>query len=407
MMIFKDVCEKDVEKSLLALIGIVFFSTISSMMILTTLPAFFKENLHLSDHQIGWIEGVSALIVSLSKFAAGYLSDRFSQRKSIIVVGTFLSCVAKGCLALATGFVSVFLFRIVDRLGKGLRSCPSDAMIADLVTIKNRGFFYGLKYTLLMSGGVLGGYVTYKLLGTIGTNFQLIFCLAMIPAFIALFLARRYLSDLNITEIETQLCSENPSFWQTLQNFDPMYWKLLWIVFLLMFGRFSETFIMLKAYSVKCSVESIPFLFSLYDLCAAIEALFFGFISMKISKEKLFKASLLVYALAHVVFCCSFSKSMLIVGGIIAGMHIGMSQGVLLALISKYASSEGRGTAFSLYYVVVGIGQLLSNLLAGTLNNLMHNSSGAFIGGAVFCCLAWSAFPRLSQPDVATFAEKF
>lgn len=376
-------------KNLLALIAVVFFSTLASVMVVTVLPAFFTQKLHLTYEQIGYIEGVTAFTAFLSKFFSGIFSDKIHKRKDIIVWGTRLSILSKGCFALSTGFLSVFMVQTFDRLAKGMRSCPSDAMIADLSTQQQSGLYYGLKYTAFMMGSVLGGCFTYQLLKVVGSNFKVIFCLAMIPACIAYF-------------ISTCCIYENPQppplrqskipFLKIILGFNSIYWKLLGVLFLLMFARFGTSFLGIHIIKLGMPTTDLPRFSILYDCCAVFASLISGFFSCHFSKERIFKISLIVHAGAHFLFFIASSKIFIVCGAILAGFHIGMAQGTIMSLISKFTSHDNHATAFALYYFIAGFGILLSNILAGELSYLFQSPSGAFLGGIIFCGLTFLAF---------------
>lgn len=456
-------------QSLIALIAIVFLSTLATMMVVTVLPAFYLR-LGLTPSQIGGIEGLAGTAAFLSKFLSGIFSDRIHKRKELIVWGTCLSVLSKACFALATGGLSLGLIQVGDRLAKGLRSCPLDALIADLAPPKQTGLCYGMKYTFFLLGSVLGGLATYALLKSIHEQYRIIFALATLPAGLACWIATKGLKTENkdlpetpsflqedepeSTEKEAQFaplngrcldqaastpttenkdlplqaiqmekfprsispnqCSRktetnpyqeqrSPSIkpscllsWQefksTLASFPSAYGQLLIVLFLLMFGRFSLSFLGIKALHLGLPTTDLPRLSILYDCCAALTAFLSGVVLYRIPKERLFQLALFVHATAHLVFFIAKSGSMILCGAILAGIHLGMTQSTILALIAQVAPREKRATALSLYYLVAGVGIFFSNKLAGFLNDRFATPSGAFLGGACFCLLAWGVW---------------
>jgi MFS family permease len=406
-----------ISKKIFVLVLIVFFSTMATMMVTTVLPAFF-ENLGLTYTQIGYIEGSAASVAFLSKFLSGIYSDRFRKRKSLIVCGTTLSVITKCSFLLATGFCSLFIVQICDRFAKGLRSSPVDAMIADVSVDKdlnycavetyqksttddkeNQGFdnaqngrfqqphYYGLKYAFFMIGSILGGYITYKILKNVGLNFKLIFCIAIIPAIISNILSFKFLDDTVSQQQpvrDTLMC--------TLAKVNPIFWKYLIVLLLLMFARFSLSFLGIKAIKIGLPVSKLPCLSMLYDVCAVFSSLLSVIISYKISKETLFKSSLVRHIFSHFAFLIASSTEAILIGTILSGLHIGMSQGAILSIISKFATETNKATVFSIYYFVSGIGIFMSNALAGCLSSVLDSSTGAFAGGLFFCCAALLTF---------------
>lgn len=388
-------------KNLIGIVGIVFFSTTASMMILTILPIFLSEKLHLTFKQIGLIEGLAAFSSFIAKCTVGFLSDKVGKRKSFIIMGTFLSALSKALFVIATGFTSIFIVRIFDRLAKGARSSPIDAMIADIVPNKTRGLYYGIKYTLFMLGAIFGGYITHYMIVFVNGNFHLIFILATIPALIAHLLSITFLKEkkfLSIPKEKESKGSPKGSILKNLSSLSKDYWLFLSVIFFLMFARFSESFALLKAREIGFEISQIPLLSLMYDLCAAIFSLIFAFISLKVNKIKILFVSLITQIIANIVFGFAFSKITIIIGGVIAGMHMGMSQGILLATISRFTNENNRATAFSVYYFVASFGLLFGNIIAGSLNDSTNNTSMAFFGGIVFSTIALIMLNKIIKP---------
>lgn len=373
---------------LAALISIVFFSTLATTMGVTILPAFYLH-LGLTPRQVGNIEGLAWSVAFLSKFLAGVFSDRLRKRKSLIVWGTRLSVVSKACFALSTGGVSLGLVQAGDRFAKGLRSSPADALIADLTLPKRTGFGFGLKYAVSLLGSVLGGLMVYGLLKFIGEQYRLIFGLAVIPAALAFWIASRGLKESPLSSIPASPASHSWMFPST-------YRRLLVVLFLLMFGRFSLSFLGIKALRLNLPTTDLPRLFILYDCCAAMTSFISGVLLCHITrKERLFKAALLIHACAHATFFLAQTSAMIVCGVILSGIHLGVAQSTILSLITQSAPCEKRATALSVYYLVAGTGIFFSNRLAGFLNGHFATPSAAFLGGGCFCLLAWGAFTLL------------
>ncbi|MDR0633223.1 MAG: MFS transporter [Holosporales bacterium] len=390
-------------QNIIPLICVVFFSTIASMMVSTTLPTFLVEDLNLTYQQIGTIEGWAVFSAFVSKFFSGYASDKIQKRKIFVVSGTALSILSKGCFALTTGTVSIFIVKIFDRIAKGLRSCPSDAMLAEATVEKNRSFFYGAKYMLFAGGAMCGGYFAHILLKLLGNKFRLVFLLSLIPAIVAFFISKRLVKDPQIIAAKTQgletaadTFATPPNSLNSL-NFSKFFWKFLLAAAFLMFARFSESFLIIKARRVGFAIESIPLIAALYNLCAFGSALFTSLISRRIRKETLLKGSIVVQAIAHIVTFFAQTEQCVTASGILFGLHIGMSQVTLLAMVSGLAQKNNIATAFSVYYIVVAFSLLLSNILAGKLNTFFDSPSVAFAGGATFSIFSFCLLNMLTK----------
>ncbi|MDR1908265.1 MAG: MFS transporter [Holosporales bacterium] len=372
--------------SIAALISVVFFSTVATMMVTAVLPAYFKE-LGLSYIQIGRIEGCTACVAFLSKFLSGIFSDKIQKRKLLIVWGTGLSVIAKGSFALATGGASIFLVQICDRLAKGMRSCPLDAMISDLGGNKRRS--YGVKHVVFLCGSITGSYITYRILKNSEITIKSIFYAAMIPAAIACLCAKRF-----VKEPELFVEGSNFSLKNIVRDIDSYLWRLFGVLFLLMFARFGLSFLVLKSMNAGIAVSGTARLYILYDISAAIAALFSVIAAKRTSHELLFKVSLVCHMIAHLAFFVARGKCLIFVGTILAGAHIGMSQGCIMYMISSLTKSHNRATAFSIYYLISSVGLFLSNNVAGRLSHV--NPSLAFLFGAMFCALTLLAFKYIS-----------
>lgn len=376
---------------LAAVIAVVFCSTLATTMGITILPAFYLT-LGLTPHQIGSVEGTAWSVAFLSKFFAGVFSDRFRKRKAFIVWGTRLSVILKACFAFATGGVSLGFVQAGDRFAKGLRSSPADALIADLTSPRRTGVGFGLKCAVSLLGSVLGGVLVYFLLGFIGEQYRVIFGLAVVPAVLACWVATKGLKDVPALGNLPREPSHLP-MWRSLPS---AYKRLLLVLFLLMFGRFSLSFLGVKALRLGLPTTDLPRLFILYDCCAAAASFMSCAILCRIARrENLFKMALLVHASAHLMFFLAQTGPMIVCGTVLSGIHLGMAQSTILSMITQSVPFERRATALSGYYLVAGIGIFFSNKLAGFLNGHFATPSAAFLGGAGFCLLAWGAFVSL------------
>jgi MFS family permease len=382
--------------NLCALIGVVFFSTLATSMVITVLPAFFIEKLHLSFRQIGYIEGTATFVAFISKFFAGVFSDKRRNRKNIIVLGTALSVISKIFFAFATGFITVFVIKIVDRFAKGLRSCPADAMIAEVSHSNHLGISYGMKYVFFTIGSVLGGVITSQLLKSFGDNFRFIFLLAAIPAVVAFSISKIFLTEKFEERAEAdEEISKKIKVMHILASLNNEYWSFLTVIFILMFSRFSISFLGIRALELTFQVVDLPKMMILYSCSAAVAAIISAIAGVYIHKETILKISIYFHFIALSLFAISFSKLFIISGTVLSGIHIGMSQGIIHALISKFTTSINRASAFSIYYLVAGIAGFLSNKFAGDLCNFSKNATGAFYGGAFFCLVTILLLSRM------------
>jgi MFS family permease len=371
------------------LISVVFFSTVATMMVSAVLPASYNV-LHLKYEQIGYIEGWSAFIAFFSKFFSGIFSDKFKKRKLLVTWGTGLNIISKGTFALATGCASIFAVLVCDRLAKGLRSCPLDAMISDSAGRRKRP--YGLKHVAFFSGSIFGSYLTLKLLNNAHLGIKSIFIMATVPAILAFLVASNKLKDENSQDEEPKI---SPLY--AIISIDPYLWRLYGVLFLLMFARFSISFLGLRSITSGTQISCVPKIYMLYDFSAALAALIWSGVASKIQQSLLFKVALAFHIVAHCILMVSHQSWIIFSGVILSGLHAGMSQGSIMFMVSSHTKPHNRATAFSIYSLVAGVGLLLSNWLAGRLSSI--HSSLAFLGGAIFCGMALIAFTLLEKSD--------
>ena len=371
-------------RSLWGIAWMSFFWSTATVMVFTLLPTFLTEVLGASKTKLGFIEGVAIFLAFLAKVFSGVLSDYWKVRKPLILVGTSLSIVVKSMFAVATSISWVFLARSIDRFSKGVRSAPTDALIADLSPQHKEGSSYGIRYTLYTLGAVFGGAIAAGLMHISPHNYRLVFWLSIIPAVVALLILYFVVKPAaEQTEIK-----QRPWHWKDAKYLPRIFWKLLGVSFLLMLARFSEAFLTLRAKDLGWSVQMLPLLMVAYDIVNAAICLPTGKLADRYNRHKILLAGILVLTLTNLVIICINAPAGIFVGMLLAGLHMGMTQGLISALIAETTLPHFRGTAFALYYLTSGTAVLIGNLIAGYLSDIMGGAIGAFWGGAVFTGLA-------------------
>lgn len=362
-----------------------FFWSTSSLMVLALLPTFLTEVLKASHTKLGMIEGVAIFIAFLSKVFSGILSDIFKTRKPLIAVGSFFTIIVKLIFAAATSISWVFLARSIDRLSKGIRSSPTDALIADISKNMHRGRSYGLRQSLYTLGAVMGSLIAASLMYMTNNDYRLVFSLSVIPATIALIILFIVVKQ---PPIENELKPKNAS-WHILdiKLLPSSFWKLLCISTILMLARFSEAFITLQAKTSGWSIAMLPLLIMAMELAHAGIAYPAGKLADKYSKKKLLLYGILILIITNLVFINFNSITGVFIASLLAGLHMGVTQGLLSTLVAQSIPAELRGTAFALYYLASGTAILIGNNLAGYLADKI-GTTGPFYGGLVFTLIA-------------------
>ncbi len=371
-------------RSLWGIAWMSFFWSTATVMVFTLLPTFLTEELGASKTKLGMIEGVAIFLAFLAKVFSGVLSDYWRTRKPLIMVGTFASIIVKSMFAMATSISWIFIARSIDRFSKGVRSAPTDALIADLSPQHKEGASYGIRYMLYTLGAVFGGAIAATIMHLSSHNYRLVFWLSVIPAAIA-FLVLVFVVKPPVEESDIK---QRPWHWRDARYLPPIFWNLLGVSFLLMLARFSEAFLTLRAKDLGWSIHMLPLLMVGYDIVNAGISLPVGKMADRYNRQKMLLVGILVLTLTNLVIISIHQPAGIFVGMLMAGLHMGMTQGLIAALIAETTLPHLRGTAFALYYLTSGTAVLIGNSVAGYLSDYMGGAVGAFWGGAVFTILA-------------------
>ncbi len=369
-----------------------FFWGMASAMVFTLLPIFIVEDLHGTMSQFGFIEGLVVFLSFLSKLCVGFLIDIYRKRIKILYIGTISTIISKILVACSGSLLFVIIAKSIDRLAKGLRHAPVDAIFASLTNKK--GYIYSYRYSINIAGSFTGSLLTSLLVLQFGHQFRIIFVLACIPTIIAYYILRNKITykDENYTPIIKR------SNWRVshIRYLPKEYWEFLILVALMMLNRFSEGFITLKAKSIlpASQLSHIPLYIGIYELFIVITAIPMGLLSDKINKYIVILFGLISLITADIFGIFANSNISLIMIYILCGIHMGATHGILSSIIAKIAPVELIGTAFALYYGTDGIVLLIANNLAGSIGQVINRytnlpiTSGPFIMGTITTTIA-------------------
>lgn len=359
-----------------------FFWSCSSLIVFSLLPAFLTDELGASKTKVGLIEGTAIFMMFVSKVFSGVLSDYWRSRKQFIILGSALNVIIKPMFALAISINWVFAARFIDRLSRGIRAAPTDALIADFSPRHKTGISYGIRQSLYTLGAVVGSGIATCCMHLTNNNYRFTFAISTIPALIALLII--------IFIVRQPVIGVNPTTGQKIPwkvsdiKFLPLsFWFFLFITSILMLARFSEAFLTLRAKEVGWSIKYLPILFVVNDLVHAAVAIPVGKLADKMNRERLLMYGVSILFLTNLVIINFPTKMGALVGVMMAGLHMGVTHSLLSALVAQFTPSHLRGTAFSLFYIVSGLSVLLGNYFAGAFSDY-YGLSGAFKGGAVF-----------------------
>jgi MFS family permease len=368
---------------------------VSSEMIHSLLPMFMVTVLGMSTALVGLIEGLAESTALIAKVFSGVLSDYLGKRKGLAVLGYGLGAFTKPLFAIATGAPTVLSARLLDRLGKGIRGAPRDALVADMTPAHLRGAAFGLRQSLDTVGAFLGPLLAVGLMLLWANDFRRVFWVAVIPGVLAVTLL---LTGVREPKTPPRSGRSNPIHWRNLTRLKFAYWWVACLGVVFTLARFSEAFLVLRAQQGGMPVALVPLVIVAMNIVYAASAYPFGKLSDRMSHAKLLGMGLIVLIAADLVLACSNHWSVVLFGVMLWGIHMGMTQGLLAAMVAHTAPADLRGTAFGFFNLLSGVAMFAASVVAGILWD-RFGASFTFLAGALFCILALigAAMQKLSS----------
>lgn len=392
---------RQIPQSIWALGCVSLLMDVSSEMIHALLPVYMVTVLGASALSVGILEGVAEATASITKVFSGALSDWLGRRKLLAVAGYGLAALAKPLFPLATSVGWLFVARFVDRIGKGIRGAPRDALVADLAPSHLRGASYGLRQSLDTVGAFLGPLLAIGLMWLTADQYKTVFWMAVIPAFLAVIVlctaVKEPARNSDLRRIRMPLRRAE------LHRLNRNYWWIVVIATVFTLARFSEAFLVLRAQDVGLPVTLIPLVLVIMSLAYALSAYPVGILSDRADRPTILVLGLVLLILADLVLANINSLIGVGIGVALWGLHMGFTQGLLSTLVADTAPAELRGTGFGLFHLVTGLALLAASVIAGTLWDVA-GPQGTFVAGAGFATLALACVlfrrERLRKPDL-------
>jgi MFS family permease len=358
---------------------------ISSEMIHALLPIYLVTVLGASMVTVGVIEGIAEAAASITKIFSGALSDWLGKRKWLAAIGYGLAALTRPVFPLAPTVGWLVAARFVDRIGKGIRGAPRDALVADLSPPELRGASFGLRQSLDTIGAFLGPLLAIALMWWTSDNFKAVFWFAVIPALLALALIVFAVRE---PERSPELRAvRNPISPSEIRNLGAAYWWVVAVATVFTLARFSEAFLVLRAQNVGLPIALVPAVLVAMNVVYTLAAYPAGVVSDRIGRTGVLAAGIVVLIAADVVLALVPSVGGVALGVVLWGLHMGLTQGLLAALVADTAPAELRGTAYGFLNLLGGIAMLAASIIAGAL----WDSAGpqaAFLAGAGFAAVA-------------------
>lgn len=367
---------------------------ISSEMIHCLLPLFMVTTLGASVFAVGLIEGLAESTALIVKVFSGVLSDYLGKRKGLAVFGYALSALTKPLFAMASTTGIVLTARLADRIGKGIRGAPRDALVADIAPPHLRGAAFGLRQSLDTVGAFLGPLLAVGLMLLWANDFRAVFWVAVIPGLMAVALL---LFGIREPERHEGGKRSNPIRRENLKRLGAQYWWVVGIGAIFTMARFSEAFLVLRAQQGGVPVALVPLVMVAMNLIYAASAYPFGKLSDRMSHKTLLTLGLIVLIAADLILATNGHWGVILAGVALWGIHMGITQGLFATMVADTAPTDLRGTAYGFFNLMSGVAMLAASVVAGLLWDQL-GASFTFYAGAVFCIvalagLAWQPAP--------------
>lgn len=371
-------------RSVLALGFVSFAMDLSSEIVHALLPLFMVGTLGLGVAAVGLIDGIAEATASITKVFSGWISDRLGKRKPLILLGYGLAALSKPLFPLAAGAGTVLAARFADRLGKGIRGAPRDALIADVTPLEIRGRAFGLRQSMDTAGAFVGPLVAIALMWLLANDIRAVFWFAAIPAVIAVLIV---IFTVREPAHDPAQPARVPLRLADLKALDRFYWALVGIGVLFTLARFSEAFLILKASADGLPLWLAPTVLVVMNLVYSVAAYPAGILSDRVGTRGLLLASLIVLAAADLLLALVPGLVAAFVAIALWGLHMGLSQGLLSRLVADRAPAPLRGSAFGLFNLAAGLAMLAASGTAGLLWQ-SFGPAATFLAGAAFAVAA-------------------
>jgi MFS family permease len=375
------------------------FMDVSSELIHSVLPVFMVSVLGASMNTVGLIEGVAEATAAITKVFSGALSDYLGRRKPVMVFGYLLAACTKPIFPLASSVGSVFAARFVDRVGKGIRGAPRDALIAEITPAHQRGAAYGLRQSLDSVGALVGPLVAVALMTLLASDLRTVMWVGVAPAFLAVAILVAYVREPE--RADTGSPRRASLTVSDIGRLPSRYWLVVLVGGVFTLARFSEAFLVLRAQDVGLALRYVPLVMIVMNVIYAAGAYPAGAAADRFSPRTLLVIGLTLLVAADVALAIARSPLAVFAGTALWGLHMAATQGLLSKLVADMAPAELLGTGFGIFNLISGSALLVASVLAGAIWSSL-GASWTFIAGAGFASLAAIGLIATAQPHWRT-----
>jgi MFS family permease len=384
---------KDIPRGVWALGLVSLFMDVSSEMIHALLPLYLVTVLGASMTAVGLIEGIAEATAMIVKIFSGALSDWLGKRKLLAAIGYGLAAFTKPVFPLATGLGWIVAARFVDRIGKGIRGAPRDALIADLTPPAVRGAAFGLRQSLDTAGAFIGPLAAIGLMALTLNNFTLVFWIAVVPAFVSFALIVFAVEE----PARAGAGEERPRpRFADARRFSIAFWLVVAIAAVLTLARFSEAFLVLRAQNLGMPIALVPAILVVMNIVYAVSAYPAGAVSDRLGRTGVLAIGIAALIAADLLLAFGGHIAVMLLGVVFWGLHMGLTQGLLATLVADTAPVDLRGTAFGVFNLASGAALLAASVAAGLLWDAF-GPAATFLAGAAISILALAGLLAVSK----------
>ncbi|MFA9379784.1 MAG: MFS transporter [Acetanaerobacterium sp.] len=355
------------------LLGLVsFFSDISTEMVYPIIPLYLTSVFGATPVLVGIIEGIAESLASLLKVFSGYITDKAQKKKPLAFIGYAAGLAYKMALLVAGSWMGILGARVIDRIGKGIRTSPRDVMVSESADKDHMGKAFGIHKAMDMAGSAIGILIAYLLMKSVNGTFQYkkLFLISTIPAIVGLLLIPAIRE-----KREHRAAKAREPFWKNIKNLDGQLKLYLLVAFVFTLGNSSNTFLLLRAKDMGFDNTTVILLYLLYSITASILAMPLGKLSDKIGRKKLLVCGYIIFAVVYICFALAINKVFIIAAFVFYGAYTAMITGVERAFIAEISPKELKGTMLGLHSTIVGVALLPASAIAGVL----WNCFGAYV----------------------------
>lgn len=384
-------------KNIIFLGLISFFMDISSEMVYPIIPLYLTAFFGATPVLVGVIEGIAESTASLLKVFSGYLTDKYKRKKPVAFIGYATGLLYKLALLFASSWAGILTARVVDRLGKGIRTAPRDVMVSESAEEHTMGKAFGIHKALDMAGSAIGILLSYLLLKNIGNgeaDYQMVFAISVIPTLLALIMFIFVKEQKMYRRV-----GKREHFWKNVSTLDSSLKLYLLIVLLFTLGNSSNTFLLLRAKSAGFNDSDVILLYFLYNVTVSVLAIPFGKLSDKIGRKRVLAGGYLLFSMVYFGFAFATRQISFVLIFILYGVFTAMTAGVERALIAEISPKELKGTMLGLHSTITGIALLPASIICGSLWNAFGSAVPFLFGAAMSLLAALLLIVFLKNPE--------